>query len=86
MKALVTGAAGFIGSHLVSALLDRAGNTSCPIEVDGGIDLTTAARIVEAGASILVAGSAIFGTGNPEKATRELRAVALGKTAAALSE
>ena len=67
-------------------LLDRAGNPSCPIEVDGGIDQTTAARIVKAGASILVAGSAIFGTGNPEKATRELRAAALGNTAPALSE
>src|SRR5262249_44569225 len=65
-------------------LLDRAGNRA-PIEVDGGIDLTTAARIVSAGASILVAGSAIFGSGNPEKATRELRAAAL-QAAPALSE
>src|SRR6185436_5017849 len=65
-------------------LLDRSGNPSCPIEVDGGIDLTTAGRIVAAGASILVAGSAIFGTGNPEKATRELRAAALGNVAPAL--
>ena len=39
----------------IRALLDRHGNAA-PIEVDGGIDLTNAARIVAAGASILVAG------------------------------
>jgi ribulose-phosphate 3-epimerase len=31
------------------------------IEVDGGVDSNTAARVVNAGASILVAGSAVFG-------------------------
>ena len=59
----------------VRALLDRQGNAA-PIEVDGGIDGTNAARIVEAGATILVAGTSIFGTGDPERATRELRAAA----------
>jgi ribulose-phosphate 3-epimerase len=59
----------------VRALLDRQGNAA-PIEVDGGIDRTNAARIVEAGASILVAGNSIFGTSDPERATRELRAAA----------
>jgi ribulose-phosphate 3-epimerase len=62
----------------VRALLDREGNAA-PIEVDGGIDRTNAARIVEAGATILVAGHSIFGTGDPERATRELRAAAMLK-------
>ena len=62
----------------VRALLDRQGNAA-PIEVDGGIDGTNAARIIEAGASILVAGTSIFGTGDPERGTRELRAAALQK-------
>ncbi len=62
----------------VRALLDRQGNAA-PIEVDGGVDGTNAARIVEAGASILVAGTSIFGTGDPEGATRDLRAAALLK-------
>jgi ribulose-phosphate 3-epimerase len=35
------------------------------IEVDGGIDPETAPRAVEAGATVLVAGSSIFGTGAP---------------------
>ncbi len=33
----------------------------CDLEVDGGIDATTAPLVVEAGANVLVAGSAIFG-------------------------
>jgi ribulose-phosphate 3-epimerase len=41
------------------AMLDRAGNRA-PIEVDGGLDLTTVGAVVRAGAEILVAGSSIF--------------------------
>jgi ribulose-phosphate 3-epimerase len=62
----------------VRALLDGQGN-GAPIEVDGGVDRSNAARIVEAGATILVAGHSIFGTGDPERATRELRAAAASK-------
>ena len=62
----------------VRALLDRSGNTAAPIEIDGGIDAATAPRVVAAGARILVAGNAIFGTANPEQATRELKAIANG--------
>jgi ribulose-phosphate 3-epimerase len=62
----------------VRALLDRLGNAA-PIEVDGGVDGSNAARIVDAGATILVAGTSIFGTGDPERATRELRASATAK-------
>ena len=62
----------------VRALLDRQGSVA-PIEVDGGVDGSNAARIVEAGATILVAGNSIFGSGDPERATRELRAAAMLK-------
>jgi len=61
----------------VRTLLDRSGNTAAPIEIDGGIDLNTAPRVVAAGARILVAGNAIFGTSDPERATRELKARAM---------
>lgn len=60
----------------VRALLDRAGNPA-PIEVDGGVDASNAARLVAAGASILVAGAAIFGTPDPAAAAREIRAAAV---------
>jgi len=42
-------------------MLDDAGNTSCHIEVDGGVTPDNAASIVEAGADVLVAGSAVYG-------------------------
>lgn len=54
----------------------RAAGSTAPIEVDGGIDTTTAPRIVAAGADILVAGNAIFGSPDPAAATRALRAAA----------
>jgi ribulose-phosphate 3-epimerase len=59
----------------VRDLLRREGSTA-PIEVDGGIDVHTAPRIVAAGADILVAGNAVFGSPDPERAIRELRAAA----------
>ena len=58
------------------ALLDEAGNRAAPIEVDGGIDVHTAPRIVAAGADILVAGNAVFGSADPAQAIRDLRAAA----------
>lgn len=61
----------------VRAVLDRA-RSSAVIEIDGGIDLSNVGDVVSAGASILVAGSAIFGTPDPEAATRALRAAAVG--------
>jgi ribulose-phosphate 3-epimerase len=65
----------------VRALLDRSGNATAPIEIDGGIDPITAPRVVAAGARILVAGNAIFGTSDPERATRDLKAIANGALA-----
>src|SRR5262249_39008547 len=61
----------------VRALLDRAGNAA-PVEIDGGIDRHNVGRVVAAGAAIIVAGSAVFHTPDPERATRELKAAALG--------
>ena len=61
----------------VRALLDAAGQHDTPIEVDGGIDRTTAPQVVAAGASMLVAGNAIFGQADPVAAMREIRAAAI---------
>jgi ribulose-phosphate 3-epimerase len=59
----------------IRSLLDRVGSRAV-IEVDGGVDRSNAARLVEAGAAVLVAGHSIFGTPDPERAARELRAAA----------
>lgn len=42
------------------------------IEVDGGVDATNARALVEAGADVLVAGSAVFGQGDAEAGVRRL--------------
>jgi ribulose-phosphate 3-epimerase len=47
-----------------------------PIEVDGGVDASTALSVAEAGASLLVAGSAIFGAADPGRAYAEIAAAA----------
>ncbi|HJS52653.1 MAG TPA: ribulose-phosphate 3-epimerase [Pyrinomonadaceae bacterium] len=53
--------------HMIS---DRGLNTR--IEIDGGIDEHNAATVVDAGAEILVAGSAVFGKDDPGAAVRGL--------------
>ncbi len=57
----------------VKAELRRIGRPDIPIEVDGGIGPANAASIVEAGASILVAGSAVFKAEDPSAAIEKMR-------------
>jgi ribulose-phosphate 3-epimerase len=59
----------------VRALLDRVHNPA-PVEIDGGIDVHNVGRVVAAGARMIVAGSAVFNTPDPERATRDLKAAA----------
>jgi ribulose-phosphate 3-epimerase len=47
-----------------------------PIEVDGGIDATTAPAIAAAGATLFVAGTSIFGTPYPSAAYKEIATAA----------
>ena len=54
------------------------------IEVDGGIAHDTVAQVVQAGAELLVAGSAVFGEGHAERDARALLAAA--REAASLAE
>ena len=44
------------------------------IQVDGGVTEETAVQCVEAGANVLVAGSAVFGAEDPAEAVRRIRA------------
>lgn len=59
----------------VRAMLDAAG-TGAFVEVDGGVDLTTIGPVVEAGATVIVAGHAVFGQLDAAAAVRSLRAAA----------
>jgi ribulose-phosphate 3-epimerase len=51
------------------------------IEVDGGVSLDTVGEVVRAGAEVLVAGSAVFGSGNPTEHARKLLQAATQATA-----
>jgi len=50
-------------------------NPTCDLEVDGGIDPATAPLVVEAGANVLVAGSAVFGKPDRAAAIAAIRGV-----------
>ena len=48
-------------------------NSDALIEVDGGVDLETGKLLVEAGADVLVAGSFVFSSDNPQERIHQLK-------------
>jgi ribulose-phosphate 3-epimerase len=80
--------AGFGGQAFIEHSIDRIRelaqrlrevNPDADLSVDGGIDPAVARRVVEAGANVLVAGSAIFRVGaSPQAALEALRRAAEG--------
>jgi ribulose-phosphate 3-epimerase len=73
---------GFGGQAFIPAMIDKIrrvkamiGERPIEIEVDGGIGTQTAAAVVEAGANVLVAGSAIFSGGSVEAYRAEITAI-----------
>jgi ribulose-phosphate 3-epimerase len=69
-QAFITSSVGKLGRL---APLLRPG---CELQVDGGIDARTAGPCADAGATWFVAGSAIFGAGDPGEAYRAIAAAA----------
>ncbi|MBC6996204.1 ribulose-phosphate 3-epimerase [Neolewinella lacunae] len=51
-------------------------NSPALIEVDGGIGLHNAQKVLEAGARVLVAGSSVFGAKDPAETIRQLKGIA----------
>jgi ribulose-phosphate 3-epimerase len=73
---------GFGGQAFMHEMLDKVRKLrrmiddhrlACELQVDGGINRQTAGLAASAGATSLVAGSAVFGAANPEKAFLELQ-------------
>jgi len=60
----------------VRRMLDERG-LNAEIQVDGGVNLDTAAAVVRAGATVLVAGSAVFDSADIASAVRRIRAAAI---------
>ncbi|MDG1396617.1 MAG: ribulose-phosphate 3-epimerase [Flavobacteriales bacterium] len=48
---------------------------STKIEIDGGVTIHNAKKLIDAGADVLVAGSFVFKSGNPTKTIKELKEV-----------
>lgn len=73
---------GFGGQKFINAAVEKvaklkamivAKNLKTLIEVDGGVNLETGARLVKAGADALVAGSFVFGSENPAQTIADLK-------------
>ena len=64
-------------TEFLRAELDRRGS-SADLQVDGGVKEANARRVLEAGASVLIAGSAIFSEPDPAEAARRLAELAKG--------
>ena len=74
---------GFGGQKFIPSMLDKIrnirkmiGDRNIELQVDGGIDNDTATSVIEAGASVLVAGSAVFNKPDYAKAINALRSAA----------
>jgi ribulose-phosphate 3-epimerase len=76
---------GFGGQHFMpeavakvarAAEIARSEGLELSIEVDGGIDVETAAVMAAAGADTFVAGSAVFGHADPQSAALQIRRAA----------
>lgn len=60
----------------MKSMIEKSGN-NIEIEVDGGIYPDNAQQLISAGADIIVAGSAVFGSKNPQKAVNGLKGSSL---------
>lgn len=74
---------GFGGQKFIPTMLDKlrrlrtmieARGLDVRIEIDGGVDADNIGDVADAGAEIIVAGSAVFGTGNATEAVKGLLA------------
>jgi ribulose-phosphate 3-epimerase len=71
---------GFAGQNFINSTLNKIENLhdiidkkslSTKIEVDGGINLNNVSKVIDAGADIIVVGSAIYGQADPELALKD---------------
>jgi ribulose-phosphate 3-epimerase len=85
MVLVMTVEPGFGGQSFMADMMDKivALRAECAkrgldmdIQVDGGISLDTVETAAKAGANVLVAGSAIFGSSDPKQTISDLRSKA----------
>ncbi len=73
---------GFGGQHFIEntykkikqlRALSQSVNPDLFIEIDGGVDVKNVQQLIDAGANVLVAGSAVFSSANPKATISELK-------------
>jgi ribulose-phosphate 3-epimerase len=67
------GGQSFMASELTKVSALRAKYPNLPIEVDGGLSEKTIDKAADAGANVIVAGSAVFGARDPAEVITKLR-------------
>ena len=67
------GGQSFMAEQLPKVTALREKYPSLPIEVDGGLSEKTIDQAAEAGANVIVAGSAVFGAKDPAEVIQKLR-------------
>ena len=67
------GGQSFMAGELPKVQALRRRYPDLPIEVDGGLSEKTVGQAAEAGANVIVAGSAVFGAADPADVIRKLR-------------
>jgi len=74
---------GFGGQHFIEntykklhdvRALSSFSNPNLLIEVDGGVGVNNASRLINAGANVLVAGNSVFSSSNPKSTIAQLKA------------
>lgn len=75
---------GFGGQKFIENIYDKTArlkelierkNANCFIEIDGGVTVENHKRLIECGADVLVAGSAVFASENPMKTIEQLKEI-----------
>lgn len=73
---------GFGGQKFIEGVLDKTArlkqmilskNSAAVIEIDGGVGMQNARKLVDAGADVLVAGSSVFKSSDPKQAIIDLK-------------
>lgn len=59
--------------YSIQVLIDETARVGVPVSVAGGVNLDNIAAVVKAGASVVVAGAAIYGAEDPAAAAKALR-------------
>lgn len=59
--------------YSIQVLIDEAARVGVPVSVAGGVNINNVAAVVKAGASVVVAGAAIYGAEDPAAAAKALR-------------